>query len=134
VLEALSSAQHDPRWPDSRPGRSLEAAGVLRPAAPPLTPSARLLAAYLAHLGTVRGLAQSTLQEHRRSASRLLEHLAYDTQPPRLMHLTASAIEAFVCRSGARLGRGHSSTPSPICAAFCGLWRPQATALLGWRR
>jgi site-specific recombinase XerD len=86
--------------------RSLEAAGVLRPAAPPLTPSARLLAAYLAHLGTVRGLAQSTLQEHRRSASQLLEHLAYDTQPPRLTHLTASAIEAFVCRSGARLGRG----------------------------
>src|SRR5207253_7189084 len=56
-------------------------------------------------LGTVRGLARSTIQEHQRSAAQLLAHLAYDTYPARLTCLTASAVEAFVCCSGARLGR-----------------------------
>jgi integrase/recombinase XerD len=86
--------------------RYWEAAGVLPPASPPpLTPSAHLLAAYATHLRHVRGLAQSTIQEHHRSASQLLAHLAYDTHPARLTHLTASEVEAFLCSSGARLGR-----------------------------
>jgi integrase/recombinase XerD len=86
--------------------RYLEAEGVLHPTSPPpLTPSAHLLAAYTTHLGQVRGLAWSTIQEHQRSAAQLLAHLAYDTDPVRLTCLTAREVEAFVCCSGARLGR-----------------------------
>jgi site-specific recombinase XerD len=87
--------------------RYLEAEGILQPAPPPpLTPSAQLLAAYTASLLHGRGLARSTIQEHQRSASQLLVHLAYDVQPTRLRDLTPSEVEAFVHLSATRLGRG----------------------------
>jgi integrase/recombinase XerD len=87
--------------------RYLEAAGIVPPAPPvPLTPSGHLLTAYTTYLRHVRGLAPHTIQEHHRSAAQLLAHLAYDTQPARLTHLTAQEVEACVCHRGAQLGRG----------------------------
>jgi len=87
--------------------RYLEAEGILPPAPPPpLTPSAQLRAAYTAYLLHGRGLAPSTIQEHQRSASQFLAHLAYDVQPTRLRDLTPSEVEAFVHLSATRLGRG----------------------------
>jgi integrase/recombinase XerD len=87
--------------------RYLKSTGVLRPTPPPpLTPGQQLLAAYTEHLVHVRGLAQRTIEQHRRSAGEFLDHLDYNTQPACLEGLQASQIEAFVCRSAARLGRG----------------------------
>jgi site-specific recombinase XerD len=87
--------------------RYLEAKALLRPTPPQsLTLSQRLLATYTDHLLHVRGLAQSTIEEHRRHAGSLLDYLDYDTQPTCLETLSASQIETFMCLSARRIGRG----------------------------
>lgn len=87
--------------------RYLEALGVLRPTPPPaLTPRQRLLALYADHLRHVRGLTQSTIAEHTRTAGGVLDHLQYDAHPAALGRLTASQVESFLRLRAGQLGRG----------------------------
>ena len=69
-------------------------------------PAEVLVRAYLEFLRQVRGLAASTLRNHRRTALGLLRFLAYDDRPEILMTISSQHIEAFVVQSAATLGRG----------------------------
>lgn len=88
--------------------RYLDATGILLPLSSPphLTPSEQLLARYKHHLADIRGLVLSTIEEHLRSVSLLLDHLDCDPDPSGLPELTSTKIESFVCASAERLGRG----------------------------
>ena len=103
-------------------GRYLDATGTLRPLPPPppLVPSEQLLARYRHHLADVRGLALSTIEEHLRSASRLLEHLDYDADPSGLQESEpqpGSSPSSVPALSG-WVGVVNNIAP-PTYAAFC---------------
>ena len=61
--------------------------------------------AYAATLRDLRGLAPSTLRQHRRTARDFLTHLAYDHAPAGLAAVTAQEVETFLRCAGARLSR-----------------------------
>jgi site-specific recombinase XerD len=81
----------------------LEAQGRLVP--PPLTRLERQVDAYGAYLVDVRGLASSTVAQHRATAAQFLAHLGYEADPAGLARLAPPAIDAFVQRAGGRIGR-----------------------------
>jgi len=63
-------------------------------------------ARYASYLHDVRGLSEPTVHQHVVTASELLQHLDYETDPARLSTLAASDIESFVTAAGQRLARG----------------------------
>jgi len=86
--------------------RCLEVHGHLPGRIPPSpTPTDVCVDAYAAALRDLRGLAPSTLRQHRRTAREFLTHLAYDHAPAGLAAVTAQEVEAFVCRAGTRHSR-----------------------------
>lgn len=86
--------------------RLLEFRGHLPARVPqPPTPTEGCVDAYAAALRDLRGLAPSTLRQHRRTARDFLTHLAYDHAPAGLAAVTAQEVEAFVCRAGTRHSR-----------------------------
>ena len=72
---------------------------------PPPTPTEACVATYVATLHDLRGLAVSTLTQHRRTAREFLAQLGYDCAPARLAVLTARDVEAYVQQAGTRLNR-----------------------------
>lgn len=74
------------------------------PADPP-SEAERRIAAYVAHLENVRGLALATVEHHRRTASEFLTYLACETNAHRLAMLSATDVEGFVGVVGQRVGR-----------------------------
>ena len=77
----------------------------LFPAPDPPNRSEALVHAYEVYLHEVRGLASSTIGDHVATASQLLNHLAYETDPGRLAGLKAIDLEIFVRDTGERLCR-----------------------------
>jgi len=71
----------------------------------PLTRIDQRVAEYANFLDEVRGLAASTIDGHRATATAFLTDIDYELSPERLHALTPRDIEAFVRRSGARLKR-----------------------------
>ena len=69
-------------------------------------PGEALVRSYLDFLRQVRGLAASTLRQHRLTALGLLKFLGYDNRPDVLKTISSQHIEAFVIQSAASLGRG----------------------------
>jgi site-specific recombinase XerD len=84
--------------------RFLDGNELLPPFAPP-TRSQILVHSYGAFLQRNRGLAESTIAHHLRTASELLEHLNYGTTPTRLTRIGSRELEAFVCRIAPRFSR-----------------------------
>ena len=78
------------------------------------------LAAYTTYLRDVRGLDPATIHQHVATADEFLRHVKYETHPTRLAALSASDLEAFVRRAGARLRRG---TLQHVVARVRGLLR-----------
>ena len=74
------------------------------PADPP-SEAERRIAAYVAHLENVRGLAPATVEHHRRTASEFLTYLACETNAHRLTMLSATDVEGFIGVVGQRVGR-----------------------------
>ena len=85
-------------------GRYLDEQSLL-PAPDPPSQIERLVTSYVAYLREVRGLASSTLSQHRWTAGRFLEHVGYEKDPSRLPALAATDVETFIQSSGARFGR-----------------------------
>jgi site-specific recombinase XerD len=81
----------------------LEARGVFVPL--PLTRSQGLVGDYRAHLDQVRGLAQSTIEDHASTVSELLAFLRYDAGPLGLRRLTIQRINAFIATVAPRVSR-----------------------------
>ncbi len=77
---------------------------LVAPVRPP-TQTERLLGEYRSWLGDVRGFARTTVVNHLRTASELLEHIRYEAQPSSLAALAPGDIEAFVRAAGQRLSR-----------------------------
>lgn len=87
-------------------GRYLASQGLVRTGLQQaLTPSEQLAAEYARYLETARGLAQSTIVNHARSATCFLEHVGFDADPGRLETLAGSDIEAFLRDRGQQLQR-----------------------------
>lgn len=84
----------------------LRTRGSLAP--PETTPCLELVATYRAHLQRVRGLADSTLQQHCATARDMLRFLEFDINPERLRHLSLKCIEAFLLEVGTRLCRAST--------------------------
>ena len=63
------------------------------------------VASFAIYLEQVRGLASSSIARHCETTAALLAHIGYERRPGRLGTLTSHDIEAFICRSGERLGR-----------------------------
>ncbi len=86
--------------------RCLEGHGHL-PASPSRlpTPIEACVAAYVATLHDLRGLAVSTCTRHRRTAGEFLAHIGYRGSPGRLAAVTAMDIEAYVQQAGTRVSR-----------------------------
>lgn len=74
-------------------------------ATPALNSVQRRVADYATYLDQVRGLAPSTVAGHCATAAALLTDIDYESTPQRLRALAPLDIEAFIHRSGARLGR-----------------------------
>jgi site-specific recombinase XerD len=85
-------------------GRYLDEQGLL-PAPDPPSRIKTLVTSYETYLREVRGLSPSTLSQHRWTAERFLEHLAYEKDSSRLSRLAATDVETFVQSSGERLSR-----------------------------
>lgn len=83
--------------------RFLGERGLLKQKLP--TAAEQLLSAYSSHLEQVRGLAASTVVHHQSTASEFLSFLGFERGED-LRSLLPGRIEEFVCRVGARLGRG----------------------------
>ncbi|MBI4321409.1 MAG: tyrosine-type recombinase/integrase [Chloroflexi bacterium] len=64
-----------------------------------------LVNSYGAHLHDVRGLAHSTVAQHRFTVGQFLQQLGYEENPLRLSTLAAIDIERFVRTCGPRLSR-----------------------------
>jgi len=82
--------------------RFLEQRGRLKQPTP--TPAEQLVSAYRSHLERVRGLAAATVVHHERTASELLSFLGFERESD-LRDLGPERIEAFVRRTGERIGR-----------------------------
>lgn len=74
-------------------------------ARPVVTPREQLIAVYRAHLGRVRGLADSTVAQHCSTASELLTFLGFDGDHAVLRRIGSQQIEQFVRVVGARICR-----------------------------
>ena len=74
-------------------------------ATPVATPSERLVEFYREFLAEVRGFADSTVAEHRATATELLSFLRYDKTPTALRGLDAPQIEAFLKSIAKRMSR-----------------------------
>jgi integrase/recombinase XerD len=84
--------------------RFLDDHDLLPPVSPP-TRSQILVRTYGAFLQQNRGLADTTITQHMRTAAELLEHLSYETTPARLGQIDARDLEAFVCLIAPRFSR-----------------------------
>lgn len=84
--------------------RYLDAQGLLPPRKPPGRIET-LVNSYEAYLHDVRGLARSTVVQHRLTAGQFLEHLNYEKNQLVLSTLVATDIEPFIRNSGTRLSR-----------------------------
>ena len=73
--------------------------------APALTRVEQRATAYTSYLEQVRGFARSTCAYHRRTVMDFLTHLGYERRPTRLVALTGSDLEAFLCAVGPRQTR-----------------------------
>ena len=86
--------------------RFLDGQGILPPRKPsPLSPTQIKVEAYTTYLRDARGLAVSTIAQHRTSVSQFLDSLGYDGTPARLQAISRVDIEVFVRSSGSRLSR-----------------------------
>ncbi len=74
-------------------------------ARPVVTPHEQIIAAYRAHLGRVRGLADSTAVQHCSTASELLTFLGFDGDHAVLRRIGPRQIEEFVRIVGVRVCR-----------------------------
>ena len=74
-------------------------------ARPAPTPQEKLVSAYRAHLGHVRGLADSTLTHHCATARELLTFLGFERDRRALRRIGQRQIEAFLRAAGARVSR-----------------------------
>jgi integrase/recombinase XerD len=83
----------------------LEELGNLVPTAP--TPTERHVAEYRRYLDRVRGLAAGTNSMHAGTAAAFLRFLNHDAHPQRLCELRGADIEAFMEKTGKRVGRGR---------------------------
>ena len=83
--------------------RYLEAKGVL--ARPALTPRARLVIAYQAHLAQVRGLSASTIAHHGATAAEWLGVVGFDGDRRALRRAGVRHIETFTRAASARVSR-----------------------------
>jgi site-specific recombinase XerD len=80
---------------------------TLLPATPPapISQTEGLTRAYATMLRDLRGLAPATIHPHVVTARALLDHLGYEAHPARLRSTSAGDVEAFVRRTGTRVGR-----------------------------
>jgi site-specific recombinase XerD len=103
----------------------LDGCGLLRPCPPdPLNRTGAQLEAYASYLRDVRGLASPTIHQHLFTAGQFLEGLGFEAFPSRLAAVTATDIEGFVRKAGARLSR---ATLQHVVARIRGLLRFLAT-------
>jgi site-specific recombinase XerD len=84
--------------------RFLDEHDLLPPPDPP-TRSQILVRAYGTFLQQNRGLADTTVAQHMRTAAELLEHLSYERTPARLSRIGGGDLEAFVCTIAPRFSR-----------------------------
>jgi integrase len=84
----------------------------------PPSPSERLIGAYRADLERVRGLAPRSVRQHARLAADFLRFLKYDDRTKSLGGLQVAAIDAFVIKAGARVGRITMQTVVTILRSF----------------
>ncbi len=83
----------------------LEELGALTPATP--TPTERRVADYRRYLDRVRGLSAETIRMHAGTAAEFLHFLDHDARPQRLHELRGADVEAFIAKTGRRVGRGR---------------------------
>lgn len=86
--------------------RYLDERAILSPPGPP-SPVEKTLADYGTYLQQVRGLASSTIKQHRVGALQFLEHIGNRNGLSRLSRLSSRDIEDFVRLTGGRVGRGR---------------------------
>ena len=86
--------------------RYLDEQGTLPPPGPP-SPVEKMLSDYGTYLQQVRGLASSTISQHRVVASQFVEHVGKRDGLLRLPRLTSCDVEDFVRLTGGRVGRGR---------------------------
>lgn len=113
TASALRSYAPPPRWSGSPPQGALvrsltqylEEQGELAPTPPAATE--RRVADYRRYLERVRGLCPGTIKMHAATITEFLRFLDYDTHPQRLHELRIVDVEAFVAKTGGRVGRSR---------------------------
>jgi integrase/recombinase XerD len=83
----------------------LEELGELMPTTP--TPTERRVDEYRRYLDRVRGFSAGTISMHAGTAAEFLRFLDHDARPQRLHELRSSDVEAFITKTGKRVGRGR---------------------------
>jgi integrase len=83
----------------------LEERGDLAPT--PTTATERRVAYYRQYLDRVRGLCPGTIKMHAATITGFLRFLDHDADPQRLHELRVADIEAFVAKTGGRVGRSR---------------------------
>jgi integrase/recombinase XerD len=101
----------------------MEELGKLVPTAP--TPTERHVAEYRRYLDRVRGLSAGTISMHAGTAAEFLRFLDHDGRSHRLYELRGADVEAFIAKTGKRVGRGRMGQ---IAAALRTFLRFLATA------
>ena len=85
--------------------------------APP-SPTAQLVAAYRTYLEHVRGLAAATVNRCATIAADFLHFLNFDHHPQRLVELDVTQIDAFMTKTGQRLGRVSMQKVAAVLRSF----------------
>jgi hypothetical protein len=81
----------------------LEERGEFAPTQP--TPTERRVSEYRRYLDRARGLSAGTIAMHAAKVTEFLRFLDHDARPQRLNELRGADIEAFIAKTGRRVGR-----------------------------
>jgi integrase/recombinase XerD len=94
----------------------LEERGELAPSQ--LTPVQRRVADYVRYLDRVRGLSAGTITMHAATVTKFLLFIDYDACQRGLHQLRGTDVEAFVVKTGERVGRGRLVSVTTALRAF----------------
>lgn len=124
TASALRSYAPPPRWCSSPPlgalvralTQYLEERGTLAPTPP--TPTERRVADYQRYLDRVRGLCAGTIKMHAATITGFLLFLDHDVRPRRLHELRGTDVEAFIAKTGGRVGRSRMGQVTATLRTF----------------
>lgn len=124
TASALCSYAPPPRWSHTPPQGALvrsltqylEERGELAPTPP--TPTGRRVADYRRYLERVRGLCVGTIAMHAATITKFLLFLDHDARPQRLHELRGTDVQAFITKTGGRVGRSRMGQVTATLRTF----------------